>query len=128
MCIEISFDTTFSPTRSYGTNRTKIMPVLRRLKVLFFSGTTTKRGGDKSQASKKKNLLYIFCSHLIITHILNHAVGWQSRSILAGLLQYLVKNKAILVQKFWGEFVKIRFRLILRYKKVPMTTELEGDH
>ena len=30
---------------------------------------------------------------------LNNVVGWQSRSFLAGLLQYLAKISALLIQK-----------------------------
>ena len=45
--------------------------------------------------------------------LLIYFVVWQCRSFLAGLLQYLVKNMSLLVQKFCEEFffVKIRFRL-----------------
>ena len=45
--------------------------------------------------------------------MLNYVVGWQSRSFLAGLLQYLAKNMALLVQTFWGEIISCQnpFRL-----------------
>ena len=39
--------------------------------------------------------------------MLNNVVGWQSRSILTGLLQYLAKNMDILVKQFWGDFLSI---------------------
>ena len=47
------------------------------------------------------------------TILFNYVVGWQNRSFLVGLLQYLAKNMALLVQHFFGRilFVKIRFRL-----------------
>ena len=33
--------------------------------------------------------------------MLNYVVGWQSRRFLTGLLQYLAKNMALLVQKIF---------------------------
>ena len=59
-----------------------------------------------------ETFFYIFYFNDIMI-LLNYVFGWQSRSFLAGMLQYLVKNMALLVQKFVGEFyfIKIRYRL-----------------
>ena len=67
-----------------------------------------------------------FCFKSKIKHVLldfsillNYVVGWQSRSFLTGLLQYLAKNMALLVQIFWGEFSICQnpFSAIRRLKK-----------
>ena len=39
----------------------------------------------------------------VILILLNYVVGWQSLSYLTGLLQYLAKNMALLVQKLFEE-------------------------
>ena len=64
---------------------------------------------------KKILQFFLFCSQSIIIDILlktlrrnikielNYVVGWQSRSFLTGLLQYLAKNVAVLVQQIIGE-------------------------
>ena len=65
-----------------------------------------KKFSSSGQASKEKELvlkLFLFCSKLLIIDMLlkilrqnikiklNYVVGWQSRSFLTGLLQYLAK-------------------------------------
>ena len=48
--------------------------------------------------------------------------------ILTWLLQYFPKNRAILVQKLWGEkkLSKSVLAILRLKKKVPMTIKLEG--
>ena len=57
----------------------------------------------------------------------------MSVGIFTWLLQYFPKNRAILVQKFWGEkklsksvFGYFKTKKKNSKKKVPMTTKLEG--
>ena len=59
--------------------------------------------------------------------LLNYAVGWQSYIFLAGLLQYLAKNMALLVQTFLEDFFcQNLFSAILRQNKFPMATKGGG--
>ena len=90
----------------------------------------------------KKNFLFLFCSQSKIKHIilfndftilLNYVVGWQSRSLLTGLLPYLAKNIALLIQNFSRRifFGQNPFSAILRFKKrtekqVLMAKNLQG--
>ena len=59
--------------------------------------------------------------------MLNYVVGWQCRSLLTCMLQYLATNVALLVQNFMGDFILSKF--VFGYfkskkrKKVPMTTK-----
>ena len=57
----------------------------------------------------------------------------MSVGIFTWLLQYFPKNRAILVQKLWGEkklsefvFGYFKTKKKIQQKKVPMATKLEG--
>ena len=49
--------------------------------------------------------------------LLNYGVGWQSRSFIAGLLQFLAKNMALLHKNFGENFLfQDPFSVILRLR------------
>ena len=83
-----------------------------------------KRGGGRPV-----HLFFIlFCCYLKIFDYISknqYWQCWQSRGLLTGLLQYLAKNMALLVQKLWTENFHSPFSAILRLKKkVPIAASL----
>ena len=62
--------------------------------------------------------IYIFYFH-DFTILLNYVVGWQSRSLLAGFLQYLANNMALFGRQKIVKFVFGKALLV-----APLTEEL----
>ena len=57
----------------------------------------------KVKGSRKKSSFLEATKRGGVKILLNYVVGWQSLVLLVILLQYLTKNMALLVQKFWRE-------------------------
>ena len=93
----------------------------RQKKVIFFSGSATKRRGGVLCANKEKRTFFVAVEKLNMNCVRRHI------QISTYFLKYLPKNMALLVNKLWRKKKFNPYPAISRRKKNPASKSTTLD-